>query len=188
MFMLWRVLISSEDVSIAPYSSTQTNATFLSLFLNVFMKLFRVLRGGCLLVGFNLKWYIVAKHIVTNVEVNPRNLSTFKNEKSIWSIKPEANFETSMLLHMVILVDLVKIQIGQGSSDFIRFIGRPFMGPLFTIFLSLKINTWPNCWWISWEKIWLDKPHTVGTKTSLLLWGLTLTISIWIYFKLLWVR
>ena len=40
-------------------------------------------RGGGLLLDGNPKGYEVAEHIATKVEVNPRMLSTLKNEKSI---------------------------------------------------------------------------------------------------------
>ena len=40
-------------------------------------------RGGSLLLDGNPNGYEVAEHIDTNVEVNPRMLSTLKNEKSV---------------------------------------------------------------------------------------------------------
>ena len=44
---------------------------------------FRMSRGGSLLLSGNPKWYEVAEHIATKIEVNPRILSTLKNAKSI---------------------------------------------------------------------------------------------------------
>ena len=83
MFMLWHVLINSEDLASAPSSSTLMNTTFLSLFLNVATINFRMSRGGRLLLDGNPKGYEVAEHIATKVEVNTRVLLTFKNAKSI---------------------------------------------------------------------------------------------------------
>ena len=40
-------------------------------------------RGGHFLQDGNPKGYEVAEHIYTKVEVNPRMISTLKNEKSI---------------------------------------------------------------------------------------------------------
>ena len=68
MFMLWHVLINSEDLDGAPYSSTLMNATFLTWFLNAVKRNFRVSRGGSLLLDGNPKRYEVAEHIATKSE------------------------------------------------------------------------------------------------------------------------
>ena len=120
MFMLWHVLINSDDLASAPSSSTLMNATFLSWFLNVVTINFRISRGGRLLLDGNPKGYEVAEHIATKVEVNPRMLSTLKNAKSIWSMNPGGKFETSVVGPLEILVALVKRQIGQGFSPWIH--------------------------------------------------------------------
>ena len=56
----------------------------------------------------NPKGYEVEEHIATKVEVNPRMLSTLKNAKYIWIMKPGANFETSVVGPLGILVALVR--------------------------------------------------------------------------------
>ena len=53
------------------------NDTFLSWFLNVVTRNFRMSRGGRLHLDGNKKGYELAEHISTKVEVNPRMLSTF---------------------------------------------------------------------------------------------------------------
>ena len=83
MFMLWYVFINSKDLASAPSSSNMMNALFLSWFLNVVIRNFRMSRGGRLLLDENPKWYEVAEHIITKVEVNTQILSTLKNAKSI---------------------------------------------------------------------------------------------------------
>ena len=70
MFMLWHVLINSEDLDIAPSSSTLMNATFLFQFLNVVTRNFRMSRGGRLTLDRNPKGYEVADHIATKLELN----------------------------------------------------------------------------------------------------------------------
>ena len=56
----------------------------------------------------NPKGYEVAEHTAKTIEVNPWMISTLKKEKSIWSMKPGANFETSVVGPLGILVALVK--------------------------------------------------------------------------------
>ena len=124
MFMLWHVFINYEDLASALYSSTMMNATFLSWFLNVVTRNFRMSRVGCLLLDRNPKGYEVAYHTATKVEVNPQMISTLKNAKYIWSINTGENFETSVVEPLGILVALVKGQIGQGSSNSGRFLGE----------------------------------------------------------------
>ena len=67
-----------EDIASDPYSSTMMNENFLSWFLNVVTRNFRVLRGGCLLMYGNPKECEVAEHISPKVEVNPHILLTLK--------------------------------------------------------------------------------------------------------------
>ena len=155
------------------------NATFLSWFLNVVTRNFRMSRGGRLLLDGNPKGCEVAEHIATKVEVNPWMLSTLKNEKSIWSMNPGENFKTSVVGPLEILFALVKRKIGQGSSNSWRFYGRPFMSPFLAIRFSQVIETWPKRWWISWDRVCFESPHTVSTTIFLSLWGLILTISSW---------
>ena len=169
VFMLWHVFINSEDLASAPSSSNLTNATFLSWFLNVVTRNFKMPRGGSLLLYGNPKGYEVAEHIATTVEVNPRMLSKLKNSKVIWSMNPGANFETSVVRSLGILVALVKRQIGQGYSNSGIFSGRPSMSPFIAICFSLVIETWPKRWWISWE-VFFKIPHTFETTISLFLW------------------
>ena len=57
----------------------------------------RVSIGGCLLLDGNPKGYEVEEHILKKFKVNPQMLSTSKNEKFIWSIKPGGIFETSVV-------------------------------------------------------------------------------------------
>ena len=80
MFMLWHVVINSECLYSAQSLYTLKNATFLSWFLNVVTRNFRMSRGGHLLLDRNPKGYEVAEHIATKVEVNPRMLSTLKTK------------------------------------------------------------------------------------------------------------
>ena len=56
-------------------------------------------------------------------------------------MKPGANFETSVVGPLGILVALVKKQIGQGSYNSGRFSGRPPMIPFLAIRFSLVIET-----------------------------------------------
>ena len=59
-----------------------------------------------------------------------------ENRKSIWSMKPGANFETLVVGILGILVALVKRKIGQESSKSGIFVGRPFMSPFIAIILA----------------------------------------------------
>ena len=68
-------------------------------------------------------------------------LSTLKNEKSTGSMNPGANFETSMVGPLGILVTLVKRQIWQGSSKAGIFVGIPHMSTFIAIGVSLLIDT-----------------------------------------------
>ena len=72
--------MNSEYISSNPYPSTWINTTFLSWFLNLVTKYFRISRGGRLIMGGNPKGYEVAEYIATKVEVNPRMLSTLKTQ------------------------------------------------------------------------------------------------------------
>ena len=83
MFMLWHIFINSDDLDSALSSYTLMNSNFLSQFLNVATRNFRMSRGGRLLLDWNLKGYRVAENIDKNVKVNSRMLSTLKNLKSI---------------------------------------------------------------------------------------------------------
>ena len=161
VFMLWHVFIDSKDLADAPYSSTLMNATFLSWFLNVVKINFRISRGGRLILDGIPKGHEVAEHISTKVEVNPRMLSTLKNEKSIWSMNPGANFETSVVGPLEILVALVKRQIGKGYSNSGIFSRRPSKSPFLAINFSLVIDTWPKLWWIIWNIVSFEIPQTV---------------------------
>ena len=65
-------------------------------------------RDGSLIMDRNSKGYEVAEHIATKVEVNPRIISTLKNAKSIQSMNPGVDLETSVFGPLGILVALVK--------------------------------------------------------------------------------
>ena len=177
--MLWNVFMNSEDLSSALYSSTMANETFLSWFLNVVTKYFRMSRGRCLLLYENPKGYEVAQHIDKKFDVNPQMLSTLKNAKSIWSMNPGAKFETSIVGPLGIIVALVMIQIGKGYSNSGRFTGITSMIPFLAIRFIMVIETLPKLWWISWEIFCFEIPETVGITIFLYLWGLTLTVSVW---------
>ena len=56
-------------------------------------------------------------------------------------MKSGANFETSLVGTLGILVALVRIQIGQGSSKSGIFYERPSMSPFLAISSSLEIET-----------------------------------------------
>ena len=56
-------------------------------------------------------------------------------------MNPGANFETSMVRSMGILVALVKRQIGQGYYKSGRFVRRQLMSTFITIIIRLVINT-----------------------------------------------
>ena len=162
MFMLWHVLINSDDLASAPYSSTLMNATFLSWFLNVVTRNLRMSRGGRLLMDGNPRGCEVEEHIATKVEVNPQMLSTLKNAESIWSMNSGENVKTSVVGPLEFLVALVKRQIGQGSSNSGRFSERPFMSPFLAIGFSWVIETWPKRWWISWGIFFLKVHRQLG--------------------------
>ena len=116
MFMLFHVLINSEYLASDPSSSTHMNENFLYWFLNVVTRHFSILRVECLLLDGNPKGYEVSEHIATKVEVNTQIISTLKNKKSIWSMNPGGNSETSMVGPLGILFVLVKRKIGKVSS------------------------------------------------------------------------
>ena len=179
MFMLWHVFINSEDLASSPSSCNLMNATFLSWFINVVTINFRILRVGRLLLDGNPKGCEVADHIATKVKVNLRMLSTLKNETSIWCMNRGSNFETSVVEPLVILVALVKRQIGQGYSNSGRSSERPSMSPFLAIRFIMTIETWLNSCWIRWEIFCFYRTKTVGTTIFLSLWGLILTISSW---------
>ena len=92
----------------------------------------------------NPKGYEVENNIATKVEVNPRMLSTFKIAKSICSMNLGANFETSVVGPLGILVALVKRQIGQGSFNSGKISDIPSMSPFIAIYVSLVIDTRPK--------------------------------------------
>ena len=73
--------MNSEDLASSPYSSTWMNATFLYWFPNVVTNHFSMSIANSL--DGNPKECVVAEHIATKFEVNPRMLSTLKNIKSI---------------------------------------------------------------------------------------------------------
>ena len=56
-------------------------------------------------------------------------------------MKPGANFETSVVGPMGVLVYLFNIQIGQGCYNSGRFYGRPSMRPFLAIRFSMVIET-----------------------------------------------
>ena len=56
-------------------------------------------------------------------------------------MNPGENFETYILVPLVLLVDLVKIYTGHGYSNSGKFFGRPFMIHLFDIHFNLEIDT-----------------------------------------------
>ena len=72
----------------SPSESNRMNETFLSWFLNAATINLRMSRGGRLLLNVKPKGYELVEHIATKVEVNTRILSTSKNEKFIWIMKP----------------------------------------------------------------------------------------------------
>ena len=177
--MVWHVFMNSEYLSGAKYSSTLMNENFLYCFPNVVTRNFSMSRCESLLLDGNPKGYEVAEHIVTKVELNPPMLSTLKNSKSIWSMNPGANLETSMVVNLYISVGLVKRQIGQGSSKWGGGYGRPSMSPFIAIFIILIIYTWPNLWWIIWDRFCFYRSQTVETKIFLFLWEFIFTILHW---------
>ena len=155
------------------------NANFLSWFINVLKRNFMMSRCGFLILDGNPKGCELAERISKKVEVNPQMISTFKKAKSIWSMNPEANFETSVFGPLKILVALVKWHIRKGYSNSGRFSGKPSMSPFLAINFSLVIETWPKRWQISWERVCFESPQKVGITKILSLWGLILTISSW---------
>ena len=129
------------------------NATFLSWFLNVATRNFRMSRGGHIILDVYSKGCEAAEHVATKVEVNPRMISTLKNSTSIWRMNPRGNFDKLMVVPLVILVALVKRQRGQGYSKSGVFVGRPSMSPFLDICFRLAIETWPKRLLIIWEKL-----------------------------------
>ena len=67
--------------------------------------------GGSFILDGNSKRYEVAEHIATKTEINPWMLFTLKNEKSIRTMKTEADVKTSVVGTQGFLVVLFKIQI-----------------------------------------------------------------------------
>ena len=150
------------------------NVTFFYWFLNVVTRNFRMSWGGRLILDGNPKGCEVSEHIATKFKVNPRILSTLKNAKSIWSMNPGANFETSVVGTLVFLVDLVRRKIGQVSYKSGRFVGEPYTSPFLAIIFSLAIETWPKFWRISWERSF-EISQKVGKHIFLFIWKLNLT-------------
>ena len=63
-------------------------------------------------------------------------------------MNPGANFETSVVGPLEILVALVNRQIGQSYSNSGRFAITTFMSPLFAIISNLEMETQPKRLWI----------------------------------------
>ena len=145
-------IMNSEDLASALSSSTQMNVTFLFWFLNVMKINLKMSIIGHLFLDGNPKSYEVAEHIATKVELNLQMIWTLKKAESIRLMKPGANFETSVVGNLVILVRLIKRQIGQISSNPGRFSARSYMNPFIEFRFSLVIETWPERWWKSWER------------------------------------
>ena len=59
------------------------NATFLSWFINIVTRNFRMSRVRHFLLGGNPKGCEVAEHITTKVELNPRMLLTLRNTEFV---------------------------------------------------------------------------------------------------------
>ena len=155
MFMLWHVLINSEDLSSAQYLSTWINATLIYWLLNIVTINLRMSRCVHLLIYGNPKGYEVSAHIDTKVKGNRQIILIFKNEKSIWSMELGSNVETSMFILLGFLVVLVKIQIGRCSSKYgkcfwktsnraglfqVMIFGKPFMSPFLVNVFILVIE------------------------------------------------
>ena len=151
VFMLWNVFTNSEDLASDPYSSTWTNATLLSWFLNVVTINFMMSRGGRFLLDGNPKVYEVKEHIATKVDVNIWMLKKIQNAKYIWSMNPGANLETSVVGPMGILDSLVNRQIWHGSSKSRWFSGITPTSTFLAIHFIPAIGKQPKRWRISWE-------------------------------------
>ena len=67
-------------------------------------------------------------------------LSTLKNAKFIWIMNSGEDFRTSMVRPLGILVALVKIKIGKGSSKSVISVGKLFMSYFFDILCNLAIK------------------------------------------------
>ena len=80
MFMLWNVLINSEDLSNKKSSSTCMNATLLLWLLNAVKSSLRIPRVRCLILDENSKGCELAEHVATKFEVDPQMLSTLKTQ------------------------------------------------------------------------------------------------------------
>ena len=134
---------------------------------------FKISRVVLLIIYGKTNGYDVADHIATKVEVNPWILSTLKNKKSIWSMKPGRGFEKSMVRPLGILFSWANKQIWNGYFKSGNFFGRPFMR-FFLVCINLEIETWPNHSRTSWE-MFFERLQTVGTTISMFWLGLTLT-------------
>ena len=179
MFMSWHVLINSKYFASAPYLSNYTDANFLSWFLNSVIINLRMSIGERLLLDGNPKGCEVAKHMATKVEVNPRMFSTLKKAKSIWSMEPGANSETSLVGPMGVLAALVKRKIWQGFSKSEIISGRPSICTFLDFRFSLVTETLPKRRWINWEIFCFESAQTVGEKYPCLCEGLLWQIYIW---------
>ena len=69
------------------------------------------------------------------------HINSMVKEKSILSMIPGRDFNTSMIGPLGILFALVKRQIAQGSSESGIFVGRPPMSPFIANSFSLTIET-----------------------------------------------
>ena len=152
--LFWLLLLPlSEDVS---PSIVWTIQKILPVIHVVTINLI-ISRGRSLLLDVNPKGYEVEDHISIKVEVHPRMVSTSKITKSVLSMNTVVIFEKSMVVPLDILVALVKIQIRQVSYKLGIFFGRTFMSTFILISFSLKIDTWPKCWWTILEIFSSDK-------------------------------
>ena len=101
-----------------------------------------------------------------------------KKAKSIWNINLGENFETSIVGPLVILVALVRRQIGQGYSNSGNLVGRPSINTLFPLSLSNGIETWQKYEWQSYAIVCFKIQYMVGITISLLWMGLASTTLI----------
>ena len=161
--------------------------TWLNLLFNVVTSNFKISRGGILLLDGNPNGYDLAEYTTKKVDANIQMISTLKNTKYVWSMKSGSKFDTSMVVPMGMLVDLVNSPIGKNYSKSGKYVVTPFMRTLFVIHWNIESKTQPRCWWKIWERFYFDITQIVVTTWYLFRWWLNLTTSIWRESKLFWI-
>ena len=83
-------------------------------------------------------------------------------------MNPGGKLDTSILGPMVIIFALNKRKIAHGFYKFGRLKGILCTDTLFSIILSLGMDTRPKYWWKIFNIVWVERPDIVGVTTYFL--------------------